>query len=129
VGARFSGGAVGWLVMLAAAILLGTGFGALSNGLALLVRSADAVIAAVQALVLPLTFLSSAYMKTSLEPGWIQAISKYNPMEWAVTAGREALSSGTDWRYVWEHLGYLAAFAVVGSLLAMRAFRAYQRSI
>jgi ABC-2 type transport system permease protein len=33
----------------------------------------------------PLTFLSSAFMQRNLVPGWIQTISRYNPVEWTVT--------------------------------------------
>lgn len=60
MGARYSGGVLGVLVTIVAAILLAVSFGSLSNAIALLVRMRDSLIAASQFLVLPLSFLSSA---------------------------------------------------------------------
>ena len=79
-------------------------------------------------IVLPLTFLSGAFMQLSLAPDWIQTIAKYNPVNWAVEAGREAVSSSVDWGFVLGRLGLLAALAIACVLLATRAFRSYQRS-
>jgi ABC-2 type transport system permease protein len=62
-------------------------------------------------------------------PGWIQDVSRFNPVDWAVTAGREAVGADTDWSSVLAHGGYLLAFALVSAWLAASAFRAYQRSV
>lgn len=35
-------------------------------------------------------------MVVALAPGWVQSIARYNPVEWAVVASREALSAATD---------------------------------
>jgi ABC-2 type transport system permease protein len=128
-GARFPNGIVGIIVLVLASILLAAPFGALSNGLALVARKEESLIGAVQFVTLPLTFLASVFMAQALMPGWIQSVSAYNPVNWAVVAGREAMSATTDWASVWAHLGYLSAFAVASAWLATRAFRAYQRSV
>ena len=73
-------------------------------------------------------FLSSAIMDPDLAPAWLQDIARYNPLDWAVVVSREGLSASTDWAAVWPRLGALAALAVVMSVLATQAFRAYQRS-
>jgi ABC-2 type transport system permease protein len=67
-------------------------------------------------------------MQLSLAPGWIQEVARFNPVNWAVEAGREAVSAGPDWGFVLERLGLLIGLAVVMIWLATRAFRAYQRS-
>lgn len=128
-GARFPGGIAGVVLLLVAACLLGIAFGALSNALALLVRREESVIAASNFVLLPLTFLSSAFLPQNLAPAWISGIAQANPVNWAVVAGREALSADTDWGSFLLHLGYLLALALVCGLLSIRAFRAYQRSI
>jgi ABC-2 type transport system permease protein len=97
--------------------------------MALLARKEETVIAASNFVLLPLTFLSSAFMQRNLVPGWIQTISKYNPVEWTVTAGREALTAQPDWGLVLSRLGLLVALTVVCTWLATRAFRTYQRTI
>jgi ABC-2 type transport system permease protein len=59
----------------------------------------------------------------------VQTVARYNPVDWAVVAAREALSTGTDWGVVWSRLGLLTALAAVMAWLATRAFGAYQRSM
>jgi ABC-2 type transport system permease protein len=128
-GARFDGGLAGVLVTVLAAVLISTVIASLSNALALLLRQQEALIGISQFLVLPLQFVSSAVMDTSLAPGWLQAVARYNPVDWAVVASREALSAGTDWGAVGGRLGLLAALALAMAVLATRAFRVYQRSL
>ena len=129
VGASFPGGVLGVAALIVAAVLLGTAFGALSIGLALLLRKEESVVGAVQMLLLPLTFLSSVWMQRNLMPGWIQDVSRFNPLEWAAQAGREAVSASPDWSLVLSHCAYLLAFALACAWLATRALRAYQRSV
>jgi ABC-2 type transport system permease protein len=129
IGAEFPGGVLGVAVLIAVAVVLGTAFGALSTGLALVVRKEESVIGAVQLLLLPLTFLSSVFMQRDLMPGWIQDVARFNPAEWAVQAGREAVAADVDWSLVNSHVGYLAAFTIASAWLATRGFRAYQRSV
>jgi ABC-2 type transport system permease protein len=128
-GARFPGGAAGVLVTLAAACLISVIMASFSNALALLLRSQEALIGVSQFVVLPLQFLSSALLATSLAAAWVADVARYNPVDWAVVASREALSAGTDWSAVWERLGLLAALALVMAWLGTRAFRTYQRSL
>ena len=82
-----------------------------------------------QFVVLPLQFLSSALFDTRLSPSWIQHVARYNPVDWAVVASRQALSAGTEWGAVLPRLGFLALLAVVMAWVATRAFGSYQRSI
>ena len=129
VGARFPGGPAGLAVLVACSALLGASLGALSNGMALLARKEETVIAASNFVLLPLTFLSSAFMQRNLVPGWIQTVARYNPVEWTVQAGREALTANPDWGLVLSRAGLLAALCLACTWLATRAFRSYQRSI
>ncbi len=127
LGARFSGGLPGLLVVLLLASLLGAGFSALSNGLALITRREETLIAVINFFGLPLTFLSTAFMASSLMPGWIRIAAKGNPVNWAVNASRDAIL-GQNWNWVWLAFAALSAFAVVSVLLATQAFRAYRRA-
>ena len=86
-------------------------FGALSNALALVVRQEETLIAAVTSIVLPLTFLSSTFMQANLVPGWIQGVSRFNPVNWAAEAGRSAAIGTVDWSLVLERIGLLAGAA------------------
>jgi len=128
-GARFAGGSAGVVVTLASACLICVIMASLSNALALLLRQQQALIGISQFIVLPLQFVSSALMDTRVAPGWVATAARFNPVDWAVVASREALSAGTDWSVVVGRLGLLAALALVMAWLATRAFRTYQRSL
>lgn len=129
VGARFPGGVAGGAVAIGAAVLLAVAFASLSNALGLLMRQRESLIAAVQFVVLPLSFLSSAFLQQNLAPSWIQHVARYNPVNWAVEAGRVALGASADWGLVGWRMGPLAAFAVACAWVGTSAFRAYQRSV
>jgi ABC-2 type transport system permease protein len=129
VGATYPGGFAGLVALTVCAVLLGTAIGALSNAIALLSRREETMIAVSNFVLLPLTFLSSVFMAQALMPNWMQSVAKYNPVNWAVQAGRQALALNGDWGIVMSRMGYLAAFTVVCTWLATRAFRVYQRSI
>lgn len=128
-GARFAGGVVGLTVLVLAAVLLTFVFGAFSDAVALLTREQTALIGISQILAFPLMFLSSAIMDTRLAPRWVSDIARFNPFEWAVRSGREAVQATPDWASIWSHLGLLAGLSVVMACLATLAFRVYRRSV
>ncbi|OHV49274.1 multidrug ABC transporter permease [Pseudofrankia sp. BMG5.36] len=129
LGASFHSGVVGVLVMIVMAVTLSSVVTALSGALALVVRRREALIAAANILVLPLTFLSSAMMPVHLLPHWIRVASAYNPANWAVTGSRTALEAHPDWLSVLGYFLVLASLAGVASAVAVRAFRGYLRSL
>ncbi|HKK08907.1 MAG TPA: ABC transporter permease [Gemmatimonadota bacterium] len=125
LGVRPGSWAVGTLVVLASAGLLGGAFGAASNGLALLAGRYEILMALMNFTVLPLTFLSTMIMARPLMPGWMQAITHFNPVDWAVSAARDGFQGTTDGTLA-LHFGLLAAFMVVCWALASRAFGRYR---
>lgn len=129
IGASYPGGLAGLTALTVCAVLLGTAIGALSNGVALLSRREETMIAVSNFVLLPMTFLSSVFMAQALMPQWMQDVAQYNPVNWAVQAGRAALAVDGDWGIVLSRMGYLVVFTVVCTWLATRAFRVYQRSI
>jgi ABC-2 type transport system permease protein len=129
VGATFSNGVVGVLVLIGLAALLGMTFAAFSNGVALLARKEETLIGLVQFIVLPLSFMSATFMQQDLMPGWMQTVSKFNPVNWAVEAGRQAATGSLDWSYIGVRAGLLAALMVAAIAFATRAFHGYQRSV
>jgi ABC-2 type transport system permease protein len=129
VGASFANSVLGVAVLILVSVLIGCAFGSLSIGLALLVRREETLIATVQFLLLPLSFMSVTFMQKDLMPGWMQTVSDYNPLNWAVEAGRDAVTASPDWAAIAGKSGLLLAFLIVCGLFAMRAFRTYQRSV
>ncbi|TDD32805.1 ABC transporter permease [Actinomadura sp. KC06] len=90
-------------------------------------------VAAVQVLVWPIGFLSSALVAPSTMPGWLGAIAEWNPMSATVTACRELFGdpvSGGSWAA--QHSVLMAvvwplAIAAVFAPLSVRRYRALGR--
>jgi ABC-2 type transport system permease protein len=128
-GARYPNGVLGVAVLVLASVLLGTLFGAASNAVGMLARQRETIIGMYTFLLLPLTFLSSAFMARDLMPHWMQVVARYNPVNWALSASRAALTGHPDWAAVGRSGGLLLAVAAVLVWLSTRTFRSYQRSV
>ena len=96
--------------------------------MALTLRQRESVIGINTMLTLPLTFLSAAFLPLALAPDWIETAATYNPINWAIQAGREVLVASPDWSFVLPRVGGLVVVALVSVALATLAFRSYQRS-
>jgi ABC-2 type transport system permease protein len=129
LGAKFEGGLLGYAALTACAMLVGAAFAAVSDALALVLRQRESVIGFSSFLVLPLSFLSAAFMPLNLVPDWIAFVARFNPVNWAVEAGRAALAANPDWAFILPRLAGLAVVALAALWLAVRAFRSYQRSV
>lgn len=83
-----------------------------------------------QFLLLPLTFLAAAFIPLTLAPDWIANVAKFNPVNWAIEAGRSALiDSSPDWSLILTRTGLLLVFGALMAAFATRAFRSYQRTV
>ncbi|NKZ06323.1 ABC transporter permease [Actinomadura latina] len=90
-------------------------------------------VAAVQILVWPIGFLSSALIAPSTMPGWLGAVAEWNPMSSTVTACRELFGApvtGDSW--VAQHSVLMAlvwplVIAAVFVPLSVRRYRAMGR--
>ena len=129
LGAHYTNGVWGVLLLILVAALLGAAFASLSNGVGVLARQRETLIGAVSLVLLPLTFLSSALMQQSLVPEWIRTVAKLNPVNWAAEAGRSAAMEKIDWGLVATRMGMLVALVAVCAWFATWAFGAYQRSL
>lgn len=127
LGARIDGGIAGVVAIIILALLLGASFSAVSNGIALLARREETLIAVVNFFGLPLVFLSTAFIAADLMPGWIRSVSEFNPVNWAILGSRSAML-GEDWMLVLQYSGLLLAFVLVCGYFATMAFRVYQRA-
>ncbi|WP_181783291.1 ABC transporter permease [Pseudonocardia pini] len=109
------------LVMLG---IFGVGVGALSYALAIAARKTEWIFWAVQqSLLFPLLILSGMMLPLETGPGWMQVVSKFNPLTYIVDAER-VLFSGTfgSLTIVW---GFVAALvtAAVGLFVGVRSIR------
>jgi ABC-2 type transport system permease protein len=106
------------LRLLAAAVIVVLGsafFSCLSMTIAGLALSRDRLMGIGQAITMPLFFSSSALYPEKIMPGWLQVISKCNPLSYEVDALR-GLLIGTQ-----AHLGLDAVVLVVATVLGVTA--------
>jgi len=129
IGADFTGGVPGLIVLVGISVLIALAMAGLSNGFALLTKQREALIGASTTLVLPLTFLSGAFLSLRLVPSWIADVARFNPVHWAESAGRIAVQASPAWATVGSYVGFLAIAAAVTAFAGTRAFRTYQRSL
>ena len=101
LGAHYTGGVGGVLILMLVAALLGAAFASLSNGLGVLTRQRESLIGAVTLVLLPLTFLSSALMQQSLAPDWIgdgrASSTRSTGPSWRAAPRRWRRSTGAWW--------------------------------
>jgi ABC-2 type transport system permease protein len=117
------GGALLGLLILSVFCL---GLGALSYTLALAAKNQEWLFWTVQqTLLFPLLLLAGMLLPIEAGPGWLQALSKWNPLTYVVDAER-ALFNGDVWAST-TVTGAIAALAV-GALGLLVGTRAMQRS-
>jgi ABC-2 type transport system permease protein len=59
----------------------------------------------------------------------MQTVADFNPVNWAIEAGRNVAMEDLDWTLVLTRTGLLVAFLIAAGMFATRTFRTYQRSI
>jgi ABC-2 type transport system permease protein len=128
-GARYPGGGLGIVVLIIASILVGVLWGALSNMTGMLLRAREAIIGVYTFFMLPLMFLSSAFIQPTFLPGWMQAIAARNPLNWEVQIGRSALSAAPDWPAIAVRFAGLLVLALLAIAISVRTFRDYAKNV
>ncbi|HEY6277844.1 MAG TPA: ABC transporter permease [Streptosporangiaceae bacterium] len=105
------------LIGVACIVVLGSAFfSCLSMSIAGLALSRDRLMGIGQAITMPLFFSSNALYPTRLMPGWLQAISKANPLSYEVDALRGLLIGLPT--NLWLDTGVLVGSTVAGITVA-----------
>jgi ABC-2 type transport system permease protein len=111
-------------VSLAVALLLGAAsFAALGVGLSGLVRSAEGASAVVNAIYLPVSFISGAFFSPESFPAFLEAIANVLPLTYLIELVRDVMLHGSE---IWDEptaVGVIAAWGVAGLVAAIRSFR------
>lgn len=123
MGVNIATGAPGVLFSLVLVSLLGLGFAAFSNGLALLFKRPEPLMAVVNFVTLPTMFLSSVMMPAQLLPGWLDTVRQFNPVDHAVVGVRGLVLTGYEWSDLWLSLVVLTAWAAAGITFGTLIFR------
>ncbi|MFI2709485.1 ABC transporter permease [Micromonospora sp. NPDC018662] len=95
---------------------------AVSYGVALKVKSEDALAPLMNTVAQPVLLLSGILLPLTFAPGWLQGVAKWNPFSWAVDGTRALFGGDLGNDKVWQGLGIIAVLAVAGVVWAARQF-------
>jgi ABC-2 type transport system permease protein len=95
---------------------------ALSYGVALAVKSEDALAPLMNTVAQPVLLLSGILLPLTFAPGWLQAIADWNPFSWAVNGVRALFLGDLGAPAVWQGLLIMAVLAALALFWAARLF-------
>jgi ABC-2 type transport system permease protein len=95
---------------------------ALSYGIALLVKSEDALAPLMNTVAQQVLLLSGILLPLTYAPGWLQGIADWNPFSWAVNGTRALFRGDLGSNDVWQGLLIMAVLAVLAVVWAAREF-------
>ena len=99
-----------------------TAFAALGLAVAGVMPNADAAPAIVNAIVLPVLFISNVFIQMENAPDWLNTISYLLPVRHFADGMLELYSSGADAGVPWSEIGVIALWGVLGVAAALRFF-------
>jgi len=123
LGAEFVTGIPGILIIFVLVAFFGLAWSGISLAIGLRTKSAETVFGLGGILTFPLLFMSSALVPTQLMPGWMQNVSRLNPISYTVDAARALTLTGFDWGKVLEAFGIIGAIAIVTLGITLYLFR------
>jgi ABC-2 type transport system permease protein len=95
---------------------------ALSYGVALVVKSEDALAPLMNMVSQPVLLLAGILLPLSLAPGWLQGIANWNPFSWAVKGTRALFVGDLGSPSVWQGMLIMGVLAVAAVVWAAREF-------
>ncbi len=94
----------------------------LSYGIALVVKSEDALAPLMNTVAQPVLLLSGILLPLSFAPKWLLNVSRWNPFSWAVDGTRALFAGNLGNPRVWQSLLIISALTVLSVIWAARKF-------
>jgi ABC-2 type transport system permease protein len=95
---------------------------AVSYGVALAVKSEDALAPLMNTVAQPVLLLSGILLPLTYAPGWLQGVANWNPFSWAVDGTRALFRGDLGASAVWQGLLIMAVLAVAAVTWSARLF-------
>jgi len=126
MGYRPGGGVGGVVLAILLAVVTGWCLAWIFMWVGTVAKTAGAVSGMSMMIMFPLTFLSNAFVPVGTLPGWLQAVTKVNPVSHVVSAMRDLMNDGAITGNVgWALLGC----AIVAAIFIPVAVRSYSKRI
>jgi ABC-2 type transport system permease protein len=111
------------LSLLLAVLLGGTAFAALGLAVSAAVRSAEGSSAVINAIYLPMAFISGSFFSPHSFPRFLRAIADVLPLTYLIRLMRDVMLRGAE---IWDRPGSVAAVAAWGLIAAVVAVRRFR---
>jgi ABC-2 type transport system permease protein len=111
-----------WLSLLLTLLLGGLAFAAMGLGLTGAIHSAEGSSAVVNAIYLPMAFISGSFFSASSFPPFVEAIADVLPLTYFIELTRNVLLYNEEIWDNWRAVAVVAAWGVAGGLAALRWF-------
>jgi ABC-2 type transport system permease protein len=126
MGYRPGGGVLGVLAGVVLAVITGWSIAWIFLWIGTRARSAGAVQGMSMMIMFPLAFLSNAFVPVDSLPGWLQVVTRVNPVSHVISALRDLMNDGALTAQVgWALLGC----ATVAAIFIPLAVRSYSRRV
>jgi ABC-2 type transport system permease protein len=126
MGYRPAGGVLGVFAGMVLAVITGWSLAWIFLWIGTKAKSVGAVQGMSIMIMFPLAFLSNAFVPVDTLPGWLQAVTRVNPVSHVVSAMRDLMNKGAFTAQVgWALLGC----ATVAAIFTTLAVRSYSRQV
>ena len=123
MGVHIKTGFAGVLLIFLLIAMLGFALSAFSNGMALLLKRQEGLMAVVNLITMPLMFLSTMMMPSIMLPSWLNTVRQFNPIDYTIVGIRNLVLYGYVWHDLWRSLVVLFGVVVVMVIFATMMFR------
>jgi ABC-2 type transport system permease protein len=112
-----------WLSLVLTLVLGAFAFAALGLAMTVIVRSAEGASASVNAVYLPMAFISGSFFSPHSFPQFLRAIAAVLPLTYFIHLTRDVMLHGQQFWDNWGDVGVIAAWGAVGAIVAIWRFR------
>ncbi|MFC4336898.1 ABC transporter permease [Salininema proteolyticum] len=112
----------GLALMLLIIVLVAFLLGSLSYGMALVLKSEDAMAPVLNTVVQPVMLLSGIMLPMALAPNWLQTVADFNPFYYAVEAARALFAGDLQSDFIWQAGIFLGGLTLLALFWSSRKF-------
>lgn len=112
----------GLALMMLIVIGIGLALSAASYGVAIVLKSEDALAPLLNTVTQPVLLLSGIMLPMALAPEWLQTVAKFNPFAYAVDAARALFNGDLASNAIWQASVFIGALMVLLVAWSARKF-------